>query len=102
MVEMAVGDDDDRLAGAHLGQDEVAQRGDAQAGVDEQVGRRAVDMPDVRPQERVDVRFDDERDVLADHVCLEPSVGDGKARRVVRRPGHRGPCRLSAGRCRAS
>jgi len=57
------------------------ETGDAHPGVDDQISVTAPDVPDVAAHQLDDVRFPEQRDVVADRAPLEPSTSDRKAHR---------------------
>jgi hypothetical protein len=55
---------------------EGAQTRNAEARIDHQVAIASAHMPDVATQERHDMRFEDEGDVVIQPAKLKPSFGD--------------------------
>jgi hypothetical protein len=55
---------------------ELAETCNAETRIDHQVAIASAHMPDVAPQERHDMRFEDEGDVVIEPAKLKPSFGD--------------------------
>ena len=81
VIEMVVG-----RAGQQRLVDQIARRlleaRQAERGVDQQVAVAAAHMPDVAADQRVDVRFVDQRDVVVDPLAMKPLLGNLHRRRA--------------------
>jgi hypothetical protein len=51
---------------------------DPVAGIHDEVAVPTAHVPDVGSEERVEMRFYEERDVVGDPLCAEPPLGDGQ------------------------
>ena len=88
MVEMGMRRERDHAMAEQV-LDGGLQLRNAHAGVDQQVGFRAPDVPDVAAAQGIDMRLPDQGDVVVDPLALEPALGDfeghGVGSRVARR-----------------
>lgn len=75
MIGVSVSRDRDQVT-VEFTFDERPQRSDPHAGVDDEAGVAPLHVPHVAAQERMDVRFGDERDAVADAQANPPDIRD--------------------------